>query len=257
MTELLAAKGIHVAYGTRKILEDVSLSVGSGQIVGLIGANGAGKSTLLRVLGGLLEPEDGQVLLEGKAIPDGNPFARQVAYLAQETQCHWPLSVERAVGLGRLPHLGWGQRFGEKDSEAVERAMLDADVDHLRERDVTTLSGGEQARVFLARALAVCSKVLLADEPVAGLDPAHQLGVMELLKRKAGAGMGIICVLHDLTLAARYCDTLVLLHEGRVLAQGRAEDVMTGKNLHLALGIDALMGSYEGENYILPWRAVP
>ncbi|MGB1539840.1 MAG: ABC transporter ATP-binding protein [Rickettsiales bacterium] len=250
---LLEGRNIHAAFGSRKVLDGVSVQVKPGEVLGLLGANGAGKSTLLRILAGLYTPQTGEVKLEGAALADHAHPAQTLAYLDQSLLCHWPLSVERLVGLGRLPHLNFGRRFGEKDRHAVEQAMEDANVTHLRDRQVTTLSGGEQARVFLARALAVEPKTLLVDEPVAGLDPAHQLVVMELLKARAKAGMGVICVLHDLTLAARFCDRLALVHEGRLTANGVPEEVLTREHLAEALQVEAVIGSHNGEPYVIPW----
>lgn len=251
----LVAQHLGAAYGGRRVLEDVSLTLAEGEVLGIIGANGAGKSTLLRLLAGLVLPMQGSVTLNGKP-PCGGDAARQLAYLEQKTQSHWPLAAEELVALGRLPYLGFGQRLGEADRAAVEQAMREADVLHLRARAVTALSTGEQARVFLARALAVQPQVLLADEPVAGLDPAHQLGVMELLRRKAAQGMAVAAVLHDLPYAARFCDRLLLLHEGRILAQGTPQAVLSPANLRLALQVEALAGKHEGAPYLLPWKAV-
>ncbi|HXG28067.1 MAG TPA: ABC transporter ATP-binding protein, partial [Nevskiales bacterium] len=157
----------------------------------------------------------------------------------QGGQCHWPMPVAQVVALGRLPHRAPWARVPPADAAAVQRALQAADVAHLADRPVTQLSGGERARVLLARALAVEARVLLADEPTAGLDPAHQLGVMEVLRRRAQSGAGVVVVLHDLTLAARFCDRLLLLGEGRVVADGAAEQVLTEQNLAQVYGIEA------------------
>lgn len=250
---LLDARNVQAAYRNRTVLQNVDVALSAGEVLGIIGANGAGKTTLLRILAGLHTPQQGVVTLGGIPLAQDKASARKLAYLEQNTHCHWPLEVEQLVALGRLPHLGFGQRLNDVDKQAVEQAMQEADVLHLRHRPATELSTGEQARVFLARALAVQPQVLLVDEPVAGLDPAHQLAVMELLQRKASEGMGVVAVLHDLSLAARYCHRLLLLHEGAILATGIPQDVLTAENLHTALQIEALMGEHNGVLFILPW----
>lgn len=250
---LLHAWDLYISYHSRPVLQGVDVTLQPGEVLGIIGANGAGKTTLLRALAGLLEPQSGKIMLDGRPLRGQSHVARHLAYLDQHTSCHWPLAAYRLVELGRLPHLGFGQRMRKTDRLAVRRAMREADVLHLRRRPVTELSTGEQARVFLARALAVEPRILLADEPVAGLDPAHQLGVMELLLRKAGEGMAVVAILHDLALATRYCHRLLLLHEGKVLALGAPQEVLTADNLRLAMQVTALSGEYDGIPYILPW----
>jgi iron complex transport system ATP-binding protein len=253
---LLMASGLCAFYGSHEVLKEVDISVAAGEVLGIIGTNGAGKTTLLRLLAGLYLPQSGEVLLDEKPLTRVADVAKKLSYLEQRSQCHWPLQVEQLVALGRLPHQGYGRRLLPEDIAAIEQAMAEADVEHLRHRPVTALSAGEQARVFLARALSVEPQVLLADEPVSGLDPAHQLAVMELLQRKAQHGMGVVTVLHDLTLAARYCHRLVLLHESRVLATGSPKDVLTMENLYAALHIDAVLGEHKGMSFVIPWQPV-
>lgn len=250
---LLHAKNIHASYRRHTVLRGVDLSLQSGEVLGILGENGAGKSTLLRVLAGLAAPAQGEVLLQDAPLLQCADAAKRLAYLEQNTLCHWPMAVEELVALGRLPHLGFGQRMTDADRDAVEQALSEADVLHLRHRPATQLSTGEQARVFFARALAVQPQLLLVDEPVAGLDPSHQITVMEMLRRKAQGGMGVVAVLHDLTLAARYCDRLLLMHEGLILAQGTPQEVLTPQHLRTAMHIEALTGEHEGDAYVLPW----
>jgi iron complex transport system ATP-binding protein len=163
------------------------------------------------------------------------------------------MRVEALVGLGRLPHRKQFGRLSTVDHVAIDRAMQAADVHTLRQRTMSNLSGGERMRVLLARALAVEGELLLADEPVAALDPLHQLEVMELLRRKTAAGGGVVVVLHDLSLAARYCDRLVLLSNGRVLAAGLPADVLTDENLAAAFGVNVIRGERDGVPFVLPW----
>lgn len=222
------------------ILHGVSAAMQGGELVGIIGPNGAGKSTLLRALLGLI-PYQGQVHLNGQDIRSFNAKdrAKQIAYLPQGQTVHWPLLVERLVGLGRLPHLGPLSRIAAADRDAIEQAMQRTHVTHLKDRDATSLSGGERARVMLARALAVEAEALLADEPLANLDPAHQLDVMELLRAEAQNGALVITVLHDLPLAARYCDRLILLHHGRIAADGAPQQILTPDLLRAVYELEA------------------
>jgi iron complex transport system ATP-binding protein len=253
---MIEASGITVSLAGRRVLRDVDIALEAGATLGLIGPNGAGKSTLLRVLAGLLEPEAGRIAVDGRPLAawPRRTLARAVAFLPQGQECHWPLTVARLVALGRLPHLGLWQGPREDDRRAIEAAMDAADVAGLAERRVTALSGGERARALLARALAVGARVLLADEPVAGLDPYHQLQVMEVLRATARAGTAVMAVLHDLTLAARFCDSVAVLHDGALIALGPPAEAMAEATLAAAFGIEVVAGEEDGERYLVPWR---
>lgn len=248
------ARGLKLRLGGKPVLKGLDLDLEPGRMVGVIGPNGAGKTTLLRLLAGLAEPDSGSITYDGeprRRIP-ARAFARSLAYLAQGASVHWALPVAEIVALGRLPHRGlFG---GGVDREAVARAMARAGIAGLAARRADTLSGGERMRVLLARALAVEAPLLLADEPVASLDPFHQLHLMELLRETAHAGRGVAVVLHDLTLAARFCDRLVLLAQGRKLADGPPAFVLAAANLAAAYGIEAIEGERDGEPYLIPWR---
>lgn len=248
----LSLAHIHASLGGTRVIRNVSLKVRDSVFIGLIGPNGAGKTTLVRAIAALI-PHQGTIELNGQAIAAMEPRARAraIAYLAQGAGSHWPLEVSRLVALGRLPHLAPFRRPAPDDEAAIARAMHLADVGNFRGRDVLTLSGGERARVLLARALAVEAPLLLVDEPVASLDPYHQLGIMEVLRTYASAGRTVIAVLHDLSLAARYCDRLVLLDEGVVKADGRPDEVLTPANLEAVYRIRAVIGG-EGERFVLP-----
>ncbi|MDD3447002.1 MAG: ABC transporter ATP-binding protein [Zavarzinia sp.] len=252
----LDAKGLSCRAGEAIVLHDVSVSSGAGSLTGLIGPNGAGKTTLLRHLASLAVPAAGSVTYDGLSLGElGRPaLARRLAYLAQDAEAHWPIRVDRLVRLGRLPHRRPLAGESAADRAAVERAMAATDCGHLAGRRFDTLSGGERLRALLARALAVEAEMLLADEPVAALDPYHQLHTMELLARVAREGAGVVVVLHDLTLAARFCDRLVLLAEGRVLATGGPEEVLTDEHMARAYHIEALRGGSGEDAYVLPWR---
>jgi iron complex transport system ATP-binding protein len=182
--------------------------------------------------------------------------ARAISYLPQGQDVHWPLNVERLVALGRLPHLAPFSRLSPADRDAVLNAMSAADVLYLRDRIATELSGGERARVLLARALCVEAPVLLVDEPLAALDPAHQLATVTLLKSLARGGRLVTVVLHDLSMASRFCDRLLLMDEGRLVAEGTAADVLDEARLRHVYGVEAVMGEHQGQRYVLPWKEV-
>ncbi len=252
----LTGANLTVRLGGRTVLANAALDAPPGTLVGLIGPNAAGKTTLLRVLAGLAMPDDGAVMLDGAPL-HGLPRtarARALAYLEQDPVCQWPLAVGRLVALGRLPWLGPFQRPGAADAAAVARAMDEAGIAALADRPVTTLSGGERMRAFLARALAGAPRVLLADEPVASLDPYHQIGVMELLRAQAARGAAVVAVLHDLTLAARFCDRLVLLDGGRVAAAGTPAEVLTAESVARVYGVAAAFGADADGPYVVPRR---
>jgi len=250
----LETRNLTVSLGGRVVLDDVSLNVAGGCLTGLIGPNGAGKSTLSRALAGLL-PGRGRVLLDGAPIERTSRLerARKVAYLPQERDVHWPLTVRELVALGRLP---WGDGRSPADREAVARAMRLADLEALAERRATELSGGERARALLARALATETPILLADEPVAALDPEHQLRVMELLRRHAEAGAAVVVVMHDLFAAARFCGRAILLDQGRVIADGEPDEVLDPENLRRRYHIEAIYPERDGRRFPVPWRAL-
>lgn len=224
----LVAEDVSVRMGGRDVVRHVTAHLQGGALIGLLGPNGAGKSTLVRALIGLV-PSQGRVTLDGDAVATMKraAVARRIAYLPQGQALHWPLTVERLVALGRLPHLGPMSRPGESDLAAVARAMIDAEVASLADRTATELSGGERARVLLARALAVEASVLVADEPLASLDPEHQLQGMEVLKRQAAAGSLVLAVLHDLSLAACFCDRVLVMDKGQLVADGPPGEVLT------------------------------
>ncbi len=251
--------GVHVVRDGRAILDGVSLALADGEVLGIVGPNGAGKSTLLRAMAGLLAAERGTVALDGRDIRDWGrgALARRIAYLPQHPECHWAMAVERVVALGRLPHVAPWRGPSATDRLAVRAAMDAADVRHLAARRAGTLSGGEHARVMLARALAAEPGILLADEPVADLDPYHGIDVMEHLATLARRGRAVAVVLHDLTLAARYCDRLALLDGGRIVAEGPTGPTLSPENLAAVYRIAALRGSHEGKSYLLPWTRLP
>ncbi len=249
----LTTQTLSVSLGTRTVMDGMSLSLEPGRLIGIIGPNGAGKSTLIRALLGLV-PYRGNIALDGAEITSLTRarIARELAYLPQGQILHWPLSVERLVGLGRLPHLAPMSRISAADQTIIDRAMKRADIEHLRDRVATELSGGERARVLLARALAVEARGLIADEPLASLDPGHQIDVMELLRSEAASGALVVAVLHDLTMAARYCDRLLLMDRGRLVAQGAPLEVLNEANLRSVYGVQARIEGNETAPLVVP-----
>ena len=239
---MLSAKNLVVRVGGKTILDDCSLELKPGELVGVIGPNGAGKSTLVAALAGVRRLSGGAVLLDDKALASlpARERAQRIAYLPQLSEVNWPITVERLAELGRLPHLELRVRLNEIDHAAVMHALEVTDLLALRARMVDTLSGGERARALLARALATQSAYVIADEPAAHLDPRYQRTVFSCLRDVARAGTGVIVVLHDLSLALQFCTRLVLMHRGRILGDGLPSDVIDAQNTHDAFGLKPL-----------------
>ncbi|WP_368922276.1 ABC transporter ATP-binding protein [Comamonas aquatica] len=256
----LSVESLQVAWRGQTCVQDLSFQVQSGELLALIGPNGAGKSTVLRALAQLL-PHQGRVLLDGEDLARLAPRqrARRLAYLAQGDQVAWPLQVRDFVALGRLPHQGrWRLASASKtDQNAVDAALSAMHLTDMAERHLHALSGGERARARLARAMAVQAPLLLADEPVAALDPYHQLSVMELLRAQCNAGHAVVVVLHDLTLASRFCDRVLLLQGGQAVACGAPRHVLTPAHLQRVYQVQAMHGEHESQGYVLPWRCRP
>jgi iron complex transport system ATP-binding protein len=253
----LHGENLSVTLDGRQVLDGLSFELQSGEMLGLIGPNGAGKTTLLRTLAGLLKPSAGAVTLDGRDFHAIKPKerARQIAYLAQSGTAHWPMSVARIVELGRAPHLSDWQRPSDHDSEIISRAIRQTDLTGFEHRIFNTLSGGEKARVLLARALAAEPGILLADEPVAALDLSHQLDVMSLLGEFCQQGGAVVVVLHDLRLAAHYCHRVQLLVDGQTLASGPPGDVLSEANMGRAFGLRTRgPGGSTSSPFSIPWE---
>jgi len=238
---LLEARAIDYRIGDIGILDAVDFCIEPGELIGLIGPNGAGKSTLLRLLSGIEQPDGGDIHLEGQPLAEISPQqrARLLGYLVQGARAYWPFSVDKVVGLGRLPYQKWWQQENDEDRQKIEQALRVTETLAYRNRVVTTLSGGEQTLVMLARIFATENRLILADEPVAALDPYHQLHVMELLRQHASGERAAAVVLHDLGLAARFCDRLYLLSHGRLECSGSVSDVLTAENIARVYGVEA------------------
>ncbi|MEM6486690.1 MAG: ABC transporter ATP-binding protein [Pseudomonadota bacterium] len=248
----IVVRNLAVTLGTRRAVDGVDLEIGPGECVGLIGPNGAGKSTLMRAALGIVAA-DGERPLARLAPPER---ARQVAWLPQSREIAWALAVEAIVAIGRAPYRRPGAPLSPNDRAAIRAAMGRMEVAAFAQRPATQLSGGEQARVLLARALAQQTPILMADEPVAGLDPAHQIAAMETFASLAAEGRAVLCALHDLGLAARWCTRLVMLDRGRVIADGAPEHVLTAKRLAAVYGITAHLDRVAGQPIVQPLARV-
>jgi iron complex transport system ATP-binding protein len=243
----LSAANVSVRLGETQVLTGVDLSLRRGEVTVIVGPNGAGKSTLLSVLAGLRKPDAGAARLDGAAVLDLPAVrrAQQIGFLPQLNEVAWAIDARTLVGLGRIPFTGLG---GESsvDRAAIERAMAAASVTGLRDRVVNTLSGGERGRVLIARALAGEPDWLLADEPMTGLDIAHQLDIAQLFRDLARRdGRGMVVTLHDLTLAARIADRVVVLSNRRVVADGAPDVALTPAVFEQVYGVTARLRSGE------------
>lgn len=234
---LLSLRNFSVSRGAHQTLADVDLTITKGEVVGLIGPNGAGKTTLMRAALGLIPFQGHSSLAELSARARG----RAVAWMPQAREIAWPVAVETLIRLGRTPYIGAGRKLSAADLAAVERAIARMGIENLRDRTATELSGGEQARVLLARSLAQEAPLLMADEPIAGLDPAHQIATMHSFTALAAEGRSVLVSLHDLGLAARHCTRLVIVSRGGIAADGPPDTVLTPELIRAVFGISAYL----------------
>jgi len=225
----LRIEAASVALGGRQVLDAIVADLAPGRITAILGPNGAGKSSLIKAMAGLIVPRGGTVTLDGRDVAriDPRERARLIGYLPQDGAAAWNIAAAELVALGRLPHRSPFAGASAEDEAAVTRALAATETTHLASRAVNELSGGERARVLLARVLAGEPRWLLADEPLASLDPAHQLDILARLRGVADGGAGVVIVLHDLGHAASVADDVLLLKAGRVAAFGPVAEVLT------------------------------
>ncbi len=244
----LSVTDLRYGYGDREILRGLSLEAARGEILGIIGPNGAGKSTLLRLLSGIAQPADGEVRLEGRSVLDWDraELARALTTVFQSETIPFPFTVHELVSLGRFPHTPRGLGWQAQDREVVRQVLARLELEDFARRRFATLSGGEQKRVLLARALVQEPRFLLLDEPTAALDMRHQLETMAFLgELRSQREMGIVVVLHDLNLVAQYCDRVVILHDGKARAVGKPADVLVYGLLKEVFGVELYVGVNE------------
>jgi len=239
----LEASELTVALQARTIIERLSLRGEAGEFIGLVGPNGAGKTTLLRTLAHVLAPQEGAVHIDGRDLAGMSPHAvaQVIAQVPQSTSLDFGFTCLEVVLMGRSPFLGRFELESNRDRQVAEEALALTGAAHLAQRPITAVSGGERQRVIVARALAQQPRLLLMDEPTANLDIQHQLQVLSLVKGLVREGLTAVAALHDLDLAARYCDRLLLLYEGHVLAEGPPWAVLTPENLATAFGVRAFV----------------
>ena len=249
--------GVECYYGSVKVLENVSFTIGSGELVGLLGPNGSGKTTLLKAISGALRPKAGAVYLNEAEIfgMKSREVARNIAVVPQNTDVNFDFTALDIVLMGRHPHLSRFKLEGEKDLTVAKNAMELTNTWHLAERRISELSGGERQRVVIARALAQEPKVLLLDEPTTHLDINSQLEIMDLLKELCiQRGLILLTVFHDFNLAARYCDAIILLNKGKIVSIGRVDEALTSENIKKVFQVDAVVKKHPLTNslYVIP-----
>jgi iron complex transport system ATP-binding protein len=244
----LQADDVSARFDHSLIVDRASLALHAGELTVMVGPNGAGKTTLLRALAGLI-PAEGHISLDDRPLKSYSlrERARRVAYLPQGNEFGWPMSVASIVALGRYPHADPFGGTSESDRAAVRRALAATATEAFADRAVTTLSGGERARVALARALATEAEVLLADEPIVSLDPRHQLVVMGLLRDAARAGAAVLAVIHELMLAARFADRVIVMESGRIVAEGTPAEALTPERVEVVFGVEAVAVDIGGD----------
>ena len=264
MNPAVRLEHVQVGYGHHAILRDLSLAVPQGSFFIIIGPNSAGKTTLAKTLAGQLRPQQGMVEILGRPLASYSRkgLARRVAVVPQYTPIYIPFTVRDVVLMGRSPHLTLAGLETRRDLKIAAEAMAATQVDHLAHRRLNQLSGGEIQRVIIARAICQQPQIIILDEPTASLDLAHQVHIMDLLEQLKGSlGFTVIMISHDLNLAAMYADTLLLLHQGRVAAQGEPAQVLTYERLEETYGCVLLVGEnplmQKPQVTLVPGRLLP
>ena len=253
----LKVKNVEFSYASVHVLKDICIELTTSEMLGVVGPNGAGKSTLIRCIDRILKPQHGSILLDGQNIRELHQIelARKIGYIPQSTAQVFPATVFDTVLMGRRPHLGW--RSSEKDTEMVLEMLQMLNIEEFAMRDINELSGGQQQKVFIARALTQEPEVLLLDEPTSNLDIRHQLEVMDIIKNIVREkGISAIMAIHDLNLASRYADRIVMLNGGVIFSTGDPVSVLTPESIKHVYGVEAEVNNNHGKPYIVPIRPV-
>jgi len=239
---MIEVRNLNFSYGQKKILKNINLRVDSGEFAGIIGPNGSGKTTLLKNICRVLKPDQGVVLIDDRTYYKPKELAQKLATVSENGPINFDFTVSEVVLMGRTPFLRRFQREGKEDIEIAKKSMAATDTLQFIERPITQLSAGERQRVFIAQCLTQTPKIILLDEPTNYLDINHKIKIFNLfsLLNKTG-GITILAILHDLNLAARYCDKLILMSEGGIFASGRTEDVLTVENIQKVYGVDVII----------------
>jgi iron complex transport system ATP-binding protein len=253
----LKVKDVEFSYASVPVLKDICIELAESEMLGVVGPNGAGKSTLIRCIDRILKPQRGIILLDARDIKEMHlmELAKKMGYIPQSTSQVFPATVFDTVLMGRRPHLGW--RSGDKDAEIVLEMLQLLNIEEFAMRDINELSGGQQQKVFIARALTQEPDVLLLDEPTSNLDIRHQLEVMDIIKNIVREkGISAIMAIHDLNLASRYSDKIIMLNSGKIFSAGDPASVLTAENIKHVYGVEALVNNHHERPYILPIRPI-
>ena len=253
----LKIKNVAFNYGSVHVLRNICIELAESEMLGVVGPNGSGKSTLIRCIDRILKPQHGTILLDGQNINDMHQMelARKIGYIPQTTAQVFPATVFDTVLMGRRPHLGW--RSSEKDTEKVLEMLQRLDIEEFAMRDINELSGGQQQKVFIARALTQEPDVLLLDEPTSNLDIRHQLEVMDIIMNIVrDKGISAITAIHDLNLASRYANRMVMLSNGEIFSAGDPTSTLTAENIEHVYGVEVKVSNHDGHPYIVPIRPV-
>lgn len=238
----LRIKNLSFDYRNKPVIEDIDFEIEKGEIIGILGPNGCGKTTLLRNLNKNLSPKSGCVLLDGTDLEDmeKKEIAKNIASIPQSNEIKFAFTVREIVAMGRMPFQEFLQGESRRDMEIVDDAIEKTGISHMSDRYVSTMSGGERQRVIIARALAQTPKILLMDEPTLHLDISAQFDTLNMVhKLSREEGLTVIIVSHDLPMVARYCDRIVMIHNHKIHAIGKTEDVLTKENMKVVFGVDA------------------
>ncbi len=256
MNAIIQVQDLHFGYNDLEIIQGIDLQLDTPKFIGIIGANGCGKTTLLKNISGYYTPWRGRILINNKNIQQlsGKERAQMIGFVPQNISDDFTFTCYDLVMMGRIPYLRRFQRERQMDREIVRRTMELTHTWDYRNRHSSGLSGGEQQRVYIARALAQQPRILLLDEPISHLDIKFQVETMNLLKELANSGILVLAVLHDINLASQFCDEIILMKEGAILSQGKSPEVLIGKNIHqaFAIHVEILENPFTHTPYIVP-----